>query len=391
MHAEAATRGANVPHGWERVRRVLAVRLDNIGDVLMTGPALRTLRQALPGAEITLLASPAGTRTAALLPWVDEVITHRAVWQDAAGTMPLLPGAQTALVDTLRAGRFDAALIFTSFSQSPYPPAYACYLAGIPIRLGQSREFGGSVLSTGVRPLPDGAHQVDRNLYLLEAAGFHPAGRELEVRVRTEATACARALLRARGIEPAAPFAVVAPGASCAARRYDAERFAAVVRGLARAGLPVVVVGADREAELAAAICAASSAISLAGSTELAELAAIIGDAAVLVANDSGPMHLADAQCTPMVILFSGTDLESQWGPRTAPSVLLRRPTPCTPCYLFACAQPDQPPPGGMRRMACLDVPPDEVVQRALALVRAPSRPPTAAEPVPIEASTAAR
>src|SRR4051812_11284331 len=64
--------------GW---RRVLAVRLDNMGDVVLAGPALRAIKAAAPAARLTLLASPAGAQAAALLPWVDEVIVHRASWQ----------------------------------------------------------------------------------------------------------------------------------------------------------------------------------------------------------------------------------------------------------------------------------------------------------------------
>ena len=66
-----------LPDAWQSVRRVLAVRLDNIGDVVMLGPALRTVRQALPNVHLTLMSSPAGSQVAPLLPWVDEVLVHR--------------------------------------------------------------------------------------------------------------------------------------------------------------------------------------------------------------------------------------------------------------------------------------------------------------------------
>ncbi len=69
------------PRGWERVRRLLVIRLDNLGDLIMLGPALRTLRRALPDARLTLMALPAGVQAAPLLPWIDDVIACRAVWQ----------------------------------------------------------------------------------------------------------------------------------------------------------------------------------------------------------------------------------------------------------------------------------------------------------------------
>jgi lipopolysaccharide heptosyltransferase II len=351
------------PEIWHDVRRLLVIRLDNIGDIVMIGPALRALRQALPAAHIKLMASPAGSQVAPLLPWIDDVLVHRALWQDASGSMALDPAAEQDLIAGLRARAFDAAVIFTSFSQSPYPPAYACYLAGIPIRIGQSKEFGGSVLSQWVKPLPDGVHQVDRNLFLLEQAGFALAGRHLELRIPGGVQDAAARKLQSLGLGPQAPFIVLAPGASCPARRYDIGRFATVARLLAEeTALPIVVVGSARETEFVAPILATGPPgriLSLAGQTSVPELAAVIARAGLLLANDSGPMHLADATGRPMVILYSGTELEEQWRPRSAPARLLRRPTGCSPCYRFECPY----------HMECLDIAPSEVVAAALDLL----------------------
>lgn len=356
------------PSGWEQVRRILAVRLDNIGDVVMLGPALRAVKAAMPDTHVTLMASPAGTQVAPLLPWVNDVFTYRAVWQDASWAFPLDPEREQDLTRMLHAGAYDAALIFTSFSQSPYPPAYACYLAGIPLRIGQSKEFGGSVVSTWVRSLPDATHQVDRNLHLVQSAGFDLAGNHLELHVPDGVQANADDLLRGIGVAPDAPFVVLAPGASCPARRYDPARFAAVAQMLA-GDLPVVVVGSAKEEGIVAPLRALDHpAIRfLIGQTGVPELAAVIRRAALVVANDSGPMHFADAFRRPMVVLYSGTERESQWEPRAAPSVLLRRPTFCAPCHLFVCPY----------HMECLDISPGEVVAHARRLLAQPA----AAEP----------
>lgn len=353
-------------------RRLLAVRLDNVGDVVMLGPALRAAARAVPEAEITLLASPAGSQVAPLLPWVGNVIVRRVVWQDASGALPLDPGRELDLVRELAGGAFDAALIFTSFSQSPWPPAYACYLAGIPVRIGQAKDFGGSLLTHPVPALPDEAHQVDRNLHLVEAAGLPLAGRHLELELPTGDQTRAADLLAGAGVGDE-PFVALAPGASCPARRYLPERFGAVARALAEdPGLPVVVVGSAKERDLLEPVVGdvpAGRIASLVGLTTVAELAAVIGRAALVLSNDSGPMHLADALDRPMVVLYSGTELESQWRPRGAVTRLLRRPTPCSPCYRFDCSY----------QLACLDIPPEEVVEHArelLAAAHLPAGPP---------------
>ncbi len=343
---------------WPLVHRLLVVRLDNIGDVIMLGPSLRTLRQALAQASITLMASPAGAQAAPLLPWIDDLIIHRALWQDVSGSLAHDPGREQELVQTLQERRFDAALIFTSFSQSPHPAAYACYLAGIPVRAGQSKEFGGAVLSQWIKPPPDETHQVDRNLFLLESAGFRPEERQLSLSVPPGARITADRLLAEVGIQPGVPFIVLAPGASCAARRYDPVRYAAVARQLpSRTGMHVVVVGSLRESELVRPILdpAHDRVVSLVGQTSIPQLAAVIERSALVIANNSGPMHIADAFLRPTLVLYSGTEYESQWRPRSAPATLLKRSVPCSPCYNFHCPY----------NMECLDVPPEEVLAEA--------------------------
>ena len=339
--------------------RVLLVRLGNIGDVLMLSPVVRALRRAWPAAGVTLMASPAGATVAGLVPGIDEVFVYRALWQDARGGIAFDESREQALVSELACRSFDASLIFTSFSQSPFPPAYACYLAGIPIRIGQSREFGGGVLTHWVRPPADDVHHVDRNLHLLREVGIPVTGPNVTaVRISVPHAAHARAqmLLQERGVR--GDFAVIAPGATCTARRYPVEHYAAVAAGLRQAGRTVVVAGGPKDSACGAAVAGASGAVSLCGQTDIAVLAALLARARLLIANDSGPMHLADAVGCPMVILYSGTDLESRWRPRCAPSRILRRPTACSPCYRFTCPY----------NLECLAIPPAEVVAHALGL-----------------------
>jgi len=341
---------------WREARNILAIRLDNAGDVIMLGPALRAVKENLPAARITLLASPAGAAAAPLLPWIDEVIVHRAVWQDL-GHLPFDPGREWRLVSDLSGRGFDAALVFSSFSQTPHVPGYVCYLAGIPLRAGESKEFGGAALSTCLAPAPDDLHQVERNLRLVEALGFAPRSRALTVAVPEEAFAGARRLLAGAGLDPDGPYAVLHPGASARARRYPAERLGAAARLLAERGLPPLLTGVEKERpQVEAARASAPDTAALVGAASFAEYAALVARAAVVVCGNTLPLHLADALGTPVVGLYSGTDLESQWRPRAVPHALLRRPTPCHPCYLFDC-------PIGL---PCLDIPPDEVAAAAL-------------------------
>jgi ADP-heptose:LPS heptosyltransferase len=358
--AHALDPSAPLSHPLVGADRILVVRLDNIGDVLLTGPLFRALRAAAPSAELTLLASPAGAVAAELLPWVDRVVTLRAVWQDVGGRVPFDPAREQAFIRSLADGRYDAALFLTSFSQTPYAPAFAAYLAGIPVRIGQALDFGGSVLSHPVRPPRDGTHQAERNLHLLDAIGVPVADRDLALVVPAAASARVAGWLAGEGVRPGEPI-VVAPGASCPARRYDARRYGEAAATLSRqTGRPVVVAGTEREAELADEVAAACpGSTSWAGRTSLAELAALVAQAAVVLCGNSATLHLADALDRPVVSLYSGTDRESEWAPRRAPATLLRVPTSCHPCRRFECPY----------AMACLDIDPRRVATAALRLL----------------------
>ncbi len=344
---------------WQAARNILAVRMDNIGDVVMLGPALRAVKETSPQARITLLASPAGATAAGMLPWVDEVIFWRAIWQDVGNRMPFEPAREQELVRLLANYRFDAALIFTSFSQTPHTPGYVCYLAGIPLRAGESKEFGGSTLSVELRGVPTELHQVERNLRLVEHLGFVARDRSLTVAISNQDRAGADRLLHKSGIDPAAPFVLLHPGASAQARRYPAARFGAVADLLVKRGWQILITGTEREAELVKEVMQlAPGACTLIGGSTVAEYAALIERAEVVICNDTLPMHLADAVRTPVLVLFSGTDYEEQWRPRSTHARLLRLPTPCHPCYLFVC-------PLGL---SCLDISAEEVVREFDAL-----------------------
>jgi ADP-heptose:LPS heptosyltransferase len=353
---------------WLAARNLLAVRLDNAGDVVMLGPALRAIKTASPGCQITLLASPAGTKAAPLLPWIDSVLVWRSIWQDL-GQLPFDPARENELIQLIAERSFDAAVIFSSFSQTPHVAAYVCYLAGIPLRAGESKEFGGATLSTELRGTPDETHQVDRNLRLVRALGFTEVDPALEIAIPDASRETVARRLWDVGISPDQPLTLLHPGASAEARRYPPERFQQVAELLRARGWPIVVTGSERERDLLEIVVGDNDAIPVFTDLSIQEFAALVARASVVASGNTLPLHLADATRTPVVALYSGTDLISQWGPRFAPSRLLQRATECTPCYRFTC-------PIGL---PCLDIDPQEVVAAVEAL--APLAPVSTAEP----------
>ena len=351
---------AGPPIDWGGIDRLLVVRPDNLGDVLLTGPALAALRSAAPHAELDLLASPAGAAAAQLLPEVDETVVARVSWQQIAVTAE---PPDTDLVFRIAARHYAAAVVLTSFSQSPWPAGYALQRAGVPLRAGMSKEFGGTALTHWVPAADDGLHQADRALRLLDGLGVPTAHvpPTLHAAVPGASRERAAAAVQGAGLDAAAPYAVVLPGASCPSRRWPAERFRAAAALLAAEGLPVVVTGPAAERDLVADVAARTpGVVALAGAFDVPDLAALLAGAAVAVTNNSGGMHLADAVGTPVVVLFAGTEDEGQYRPRSVPSAVLRVPTACSPCRQFHCPFD----------LECLAIAPADAARAALRVAR---------------------
>ena len=330
------------PDAWADARKILAVRLDAMGDVLMTTPALRALKASRPGRRVTLLTSPAGAEAAALVPELDEVLVYDAPWMKA--TAPRMSSApEFAQIERLRRGGFDAAVIFTVFSQNPLPSAMLCTLAEIPLRLAHCRENPYQLLTDWVPETePDRTirHEVRRQLDLVAAVGCRTEDERLSLRIPEPAMRRARGRLRDLGIDPARPWVLIHPGASAPSRRYPAEGFAGAARRLALdAGLPVAFTGSGPECELVDEIRAAMGAPShsLAGHLELGELAALISLAPVLICNNTGPAHVAAAVGTPVVDLYALTNPQhTPWG---VPHRVLNRDVPCKNCFKSVCPE----------------------------------------------------
>jgi lipopolysaccharide heptosyltransferase II len=310
---------------WENGRNLLAVRLDNLGDVLMTTPALRALKAAVPDRRITLLTSSAGAAVAPFLPEVDDVIAFDVPWVGHDKTPN--PEATQRLVEELRARRFDGAIVFTVQSQNPLPAAMLCYLAGIPRVLGHCRENPYHLLTDWV-PDPEvlhaTRHEVERQLSLVAHAGAETPDTRLSLTVPPGAEADAYGHLLAAGVNPDRPWLVLHPGVSEARRRYPAEGYVAAARWLIREqDYQVVLTGSPAEREYAQSIRdqLGESAFNLAGELSLGAFIGLLAQAPVLVSNNTGPVHLAAALGTPVVVLYAKTN--PQHTPWRVPSRVL--------------------------------------------------------------------
>lgn len=355
---------------WQAARRILCVRLDSLGDVLMCTPALRALRASIPGCQLTLLTSPSGAAVAPYIPELDAAITYRAPWMkhDEPATGEALQECSAQLA----AERFDAAVIFTSYSQSPLPAAMLCHLAGIPLRLASCRENPYQLLTHWVRERETERairHEVRRQLDLVEHVGCSTSDTALSLAIPDGATLRVNSMLLDAGIDPAAPYLVLHAGASAASRRYPIRHWLVLIGMLGtRLGYPMILTGDRGEMEWLQPLSNTwvGPTHSLIGKLDLSELGALIRSSSLLITGNTGPAHIAAAVGTPLVDLYAMTN--PQHTPWRVAHRLLFHEVGCRNCLRSSCPQGHH---------ACLDLlPPRRVLEAAVELLAAaPLRP----------------
>lgn len=291
------------PAWLEAARRVGIVRLDRLGDMVLTLPMFPVLRRMVPRAELHLIARPYAAPVAQGLPVVDRVLTLSGA--RAMDEMDIL----------LREQQYDV-LVF------PVPDpwhVWAAWRARVPHRIGTSRRWFSALYNHRVpgSRSRSGRHEAASNVAMLE----HLVGQPQETRlvaphVPEAAERAVAQALAARGAGPAARWLVVHPGAGQGSRVWPAERYGEAARTLAREfGLEVVVTGTRGEEALAEQVVAAvPGAVSLAGALTLDELKALLQRAELLLAASTGPLHLATAFNTRVVGIYRPRELE-RWRP----------------------------------------------------------------------------
>ncbi|MFN0132641.1 MAG: lipopolysaccharide heptosyltransferase II [Phycisphaerales bacterium] len=298
----------------ERTNRLLIVFPSWVGDAVMATPAAGLIRERWPGWFIGGLVRPGIDEVLEGSRLVDELHVER-----AQGMM-----GPKRVAAALRPRRYDAALLLTN----SFSTALVTRLAGIPRRVGYSRDGRGMLLSQRLEapkradgrwePVPAVAYYLRAARALLDRETTE-TGFEIPTtaRLRLEATQAQRGageeLLRRAGVEKDMPLAILNPGGNNPAKRWPSERFAALAKHLDAAGLRVLVNGSPGEAELAARIVEQSGerVISMPGlGVTLGALMGVLasGRVRVMVTNDTGPRHLAAAFGVPVVTLFGPTD-----------------------------------------------------------------------------------
>jgi lipopolysaccharide heptosyltransferase I len=309
-------------------QRILLIKPSAVGDVVHTLPILNLLRKRWPATKISWLLTPLCAGLLDGHPQLDEVILFKrdryaASWYDPSALSELF-----ALKRELRAKQFDLVIDLQGLFRS----GWLTKQTKAPMRIGfaNAREFAWLAYTHKVPVENLEQHAIDRYLLITNLLGcprdpveFIFATDDTDRRVAAELTAGADR------------FALLFPGTNWQTKRWPIEHFAALVEPLEKQfNLKCFVGGAPNEVSLASQIRGATN---LAGKTNLRQLTALIERAALVISNDSGPMHLAAALNKPLISLFGPTN-PTRTGPYKKENSVVRLDIPCSPCYSRKCS-----------------------------------------------------
>lgn len=321
-------------------RRILVIRTDLLGDVVLTMPMVRALRRAFPQARVDMVVLPANAALVRDQPEVDRVITcDPNAW--LGGIFDAKERAKIgATLAELRAGRYDLAVSVCGDWAS-----IIARLAGARRRVGFAGEAYAHFLTDPIpgRRFELHQHEADYGLLLAERAGgmVDPPGspsRRPQLHVTDAARQQAQALLMEYGISTDRPIVALHAGSGNGqAKRWPLPSWARLGDLLLdREAVTVILIGAPGDKPLAQAVLKRmrqpARAIDLTGTTNLPALCALLQACAVVVTGDSGPLHIAEAVGTRVVALHGPTD-PAQSGPSQPNSLILWRQIWCAPCY----------------------------------------------------------
>ena len=317
-------------------KRILVARTDRIGDVVLTTPVLKAIRDNCPNSYIAVMVSPSAREIVEGNPYIDEVIVYSKDKADRGIT------GFWRFAARLARKRFDLAIILHTKKRINL----MTYFAGIPARIGYKDKNFGFLLSDRLedtRPLGL-KHEVDYCLDVLRNIGLESKDRGLYVPLKKDALEWADKILQENDIASGDKIALIHPGASCVSKRWMKEKFVVLANRLVEDYALKIVITASGIEDVALAGAIAKEirypALNLAGKTSVSQLAALLKRAAIFISNDSGPVHIASALGTPVVSIFGRNQAglsPARWGPVGAKDKYLHKEVGCSVCLAHNC------------------------------------------------------
>jgi len=324
-----------VQKDYSSYKKILIVRTDRIGDVLLTTPVIKALRDSLPQAYIAIMVNPSTLDIVKDNPYLDEVIVydkenlHRGIWRNLK------------FVLGLRKKRFDLALVLHTKNRTNI----ICFLSGIKERVGfYNKKFGFLLTKKLADTKPRGEkHEVDYCLDVVRAIGVEPKERRLFMPKDSDSEKYIDEILKENNISAKDKLVAIHPGASCISKRWFPERFAETADILIdEYNVKILVIAGEKDILYSKRVISKirNKVIDLSGRTSLRQLASLLSRCSLLISNDSGPCHIATAVGCPVIAIFGRNQKglsPIRWRPLGERDIVLHKEVGCSDCLAHNC------------------------------------------------------
>lgn len=322
-------------------KRILIVRTDRIGDVLLSTPVIRALRDYYPHAYIAMMVSPYAKEIVEGNPDLDEVI----IYDKKQKHKKWRRSVKFAL--NLKKKRFDLAIILHPTNRVHL----VTFFAGIPKRVGYDRKLG-FLLTDRIKHIKQSGekHELEYALDLVRYLGIEPRDKSLLMPIKAVSEAWVEELFGREGINKTDKLLAIHPGASCVSKIWPLERFAQVADKLIeKYGFKVLIIAGPKDIARAAEVSKnmRHPSVNLAAKTSVSQLASLLKRCRLFISNDSGPVHIAGAVGAPVISIFGRSQRglsPVRWGPTGENSRIAHKTVGCIECRAHNC----------IRRFACL-------------------------------------
>lgn len=314
-------------------KRILIVRTDRVGDVILSTPVIKALRDANPFSYIAMMVRPYTKVIVEGNPYLDEIIIY-----DKGGKEKSWFGSLKFAFE-LRKKKFDLAVVLNPANRNNLIP----FLAGIPKRVGYNRKLG-FLLTHRIkdRKHEGKKHEIEYNLDLVRYLGIEPQDKSTFMPIHPESQKWVEDIFRKENIKPTDKLVVLNPAASDNSKMWPAERYAAVGEKLAKESYKIVILGGPGDREIAQQVMSRmqSPFINMVGNNNISQAASLLKRCSLFISTDTGPMHIAASVGVPIVAIFGRNQpglSAVRWGPANKNSRVLHKDVGCDECLAHNC------------------------------------------------------
>ena len=320
----------------EDIKSILLIRLDHLGDVLLTTPAMRSLKKRFPQVRITMVIKEWSLEAIKNNPHIDNIIICNPFWTIASkeGKKPEGICGIYHLIHLLRKEHFDLAIDFKGDVRN----ILITFLSGAKRRVSYGIRGGGFLLTDDI-PYESEIHEIDKNLRLLNRLGINAQDDEMELYFNEEDMARVEQIFEQKGIDLSSQTIALHYGGASQFKCWDMDKFITLAERITENNSAnVLFFGGPYEREALQLSEKIEKGIFLMPDLTVCQMAAALKRCALLVCNDSGPMHMGFAVGTPTVAIF-GPTFPNRFGPKDLEkNRVVRSGLSCSPCW-----HPDKP------------------------------------------------